>query len=86
MLLYTISEIIALHDILVLLLSSYAIASNTLLNVPLPRLFTGCSINPLFLTSSANARVPSTRKVMSRVLASQVKLTIELRVVFHDSG
>ena len=86
MLLYTVSEAIALHDILVLLLSSNAAANNTLLHLTLPISSTPCWVNPLLITSETNARIPSTRKVMSTVLASQVKSTVELRVVLTDWG
>ena len=86
MLLYTISELIALHNILVLLLSCNALANNALPTLPSLRVFCGCWLNPLFITSVSNADSSLTLKLITSATASQVKLTVELRVVLTDWG
>ena len=80
------SELIALHDILVLLLSISALANNTLLFIPPLRGSWGCWVNPLSTTSTLAAEPLLTRKIIVSVTASQVKLTVELRVVLTDWG
>ena len=82
--LHTISELITLHDMLVLLLSSNALAINTLLIVSLLRLSISCWINPLFIMSLLAADLLLTLKLIVSATASQVKLTVELRVVLTD--
>ena len=84
--LYTITELLALHDILVLLLSSNAVANNFPLNLSPLRDSVGCWINPLFITFASVADVSLTLKVISSATASQVKLTVELIVVLTDWG
>ena len=79
--LYTICESIAVHDILVLLLSISALATNTLLFLPSLRVLCGCWINPLLTISIFDADSSLTLKLISSATASQVKLTVELRVV-----
>ena len=84
--LYTIPGSIAAHDILVLLLSSNALANNTLLFLLSLIIFCGCWINPLFIITVSDADSPLTLKIISSATASQVKLTVELRVVLTDWG
>ena len=87
MLLFTfIEEPYALHDILVLLLSFNALANNTLLTLPPLRVNAGCWINPLLKTSPMSAELPFTWMSTRSAKASQVKLTVELRVVLTDWG
>ena len=69
---------------LVLLLSLNALANNTLLFLPSLRSFCACRKNPLFITSTLAADVSLTLKSISPATASQVKLTVELRVVLTD--
>ena len=77
---------IAVHDILVLLLSSNALANNTLLCLPSLRVFCGCWTNPLFMITVLDADSPSILKIISSATAPQVKVTVELRVVLTDWG
>ena len=84
--LFAIPGSIALHNILVLLLSCSASANNTLLFLPSLRVFCGCWLNPLFIISASDAALPLTLKLISTATASQVKLTVELRVVLTDWG
>ena len=70
----------------VLLLSSNALADNTLLTLPPLRLSINCWLNPLLTTSTLAAEVSLTRKIIISTTASHVKLTVELRVLLTDWG
>ena len=81
----TISEpLTSLHDILVLLLSSNAIANNICLFLPL-ELSPDVSVHPLLFTSDTDILLIR-RWIISSGTASQVKLIVELRVVLTDRG
>ena len=67
-----------------LLLSLNALANNTLLFLPSLRAFCGCCAKPLFIISASDADIYLTLKSISSATASQVKLTVELRVVLTD--
>ena len=86
MLLYMLSELIALHDILVLLLWLSASANNTLLTFPPVRVTWFCWLNPFGIISLLDAVILLTRKSIRSATASQVKSTVELRVVLTDWG
>ena len=80
-------KLIALHTILVLLLSNNALANNTLLFIPSLRVFCGCWLNPLITIFRLDADSSLTLKMIWTAAAvSQVKLTVELRVVLTDWG
>ena len=55
--LFIISELTALHDILVLLLSCNALADKCLSTLPSLRRVAGCSLNPLSITLSILADI-----------------------------
>ena len=82
----TVSPLTALHNILVLLSSCNALAVNTLLILPLPRVTWKCWLNPLLTMFELAAEVSLTLKIISSATASQVKLTVELSVVLTDWG
>ena len=71
---------------LVLLLSSNALANNTLLFLPPLRVFCICWVNPLLTICTLDTDISLTLKLISSATASQVKLTVELRVVLTDWG
>ena len=84
--LYSVSELIALHDMLVLLLLTSAWAIKTLLtSLPL-RVTCSCCLNPFLTICLLDAELSFTRKSIRSATASQVKLTVELRVVLTDWG
>ena len=86
MLLYAISESIALHDILVLLLSSNASTINTLLHLLSLRVSVDCCWNPLLSIILRDASSLLTSNTIKETSASQVKETVELRMVLTDWG
>ena len=84
--LYTVCGPIALQDILVLLLSSNAIANNTLFHLLSLRVSIDSSWNPLVSIISRDASSLLTSNIMKETSASQVKETVELRMVLTDWG
>ena len=79
-----IGEPYALHDILVLLLSSNASANNVLLHLLSLRVSVDCCRNPLLSIIFRDASSLLTLNTMKETSASQVKETVELRMVLTD--
>ena len=71
---------------MVLLLSCNALANNTVLFLPSMRVSINCWVNPLLAISTLVAGIPLTLKSIRSATASQLKLTVELRVVLTDWG
>ena len=68
------------------MLSSNALANNTLLLLPPLRVFCGSWVNSLLTIITSDADLSLTQKIISLATASQVKLPVELTVVLTDWG
>ena len=58
---------------LVLLLSSNALANSILFNLPQLRVYAGCWVNPLLLIFALAAEISLTLKIISSATASHLK-------------